>query len=87
MQGNGGQSGASAVSEMNHGKEHLPQFLTARDIARLLKCSVRTVYRLTDSGRMPRPVKLGAMVRWPREVIESWVAIGCPKAEGMEAVL
>ena len=69
------------------GPGDLPAMLTVHEIARMLNCSARTVYRLTDSGRMPRPVKLGAMVRWPREVIESWVAMGCPKAEGMEAVL
>lgn len=53
--------------------------LTVHDVARMLNCSARTVYRLADSGRMPRPVKLGALVRWPREVIERWIAQGCPK--------
>ncbi len=52
--------------------------LTVHDVARMLNCSARTVYRLTDSGRMPRPVKLRALVRWPREVVEHWVAAGCP---------
>ena len=52
--------------------------LTVHDVARMLNCSSRTVYRLCDSGRMPRPVKLGALVRWPREMIEQWIAEGCP---------
>ena len=52
--------------------------LTVHDVARMLNCSARTVYRLTDSGRMPRPVKLGALVRWPRNVVERWIAAGCP---------
>jgi excisionase family DNA binding protein len=55
-----------------------PAMLTVHDIARMLNCSARTVYRLCDSGRMPRPVKLGALVRWPREMIEQWIAEGCP---------
>jgi len=52
--------------------------LTVHDVARMLNCSARTVYRLTDSGKMPRPVKLGALVRWPKAVIERWIADGCP---------
>ena len=55
-----------------------PAMLTVHDVARVLNCSVRTVYRLCDRGRMPRPVKLGALVRWPRDVVDQWVADGCP---------
>jgi len=61
------------------------RMLTVHGVARMLRCSTRTVYRLADSGGMPSPVKLGAMVRWPRETVESWIAQGCPKASGMEA--
>lgn len=43
-----------------------------------LKCSSRTVRRLADSGRMPRPIKLGTLSRWPRFIIEDWIADGCP---------
>lgn len=47
-------------------------------VAELLDCSTRHVYRLADSGRMPAPVKLGTLVRWPRQAIEEWIAAGCP---------
>jgi excisionase family DNA binding protein len=59
-----------------------PAMLTVHHVARMLNCSARTVYRLTDAGRMPRPVKLGALVRWPRDVIERWIADGCPSQKG-----
>jgi excisionase family DNA binding protein len=52
--------------------------LDVRAVAALLDCSVRHVYRLADAGRMPRPVKLGALVRWRRAEVESWIADGCP---------
>ena len=58
----------------------VPAMLTVNQVARMLCCSSRTIYRLTDSGRMPRPVKLGSLVRWPRDVIERWIAAGCPDA-------
>ena len=62
----------------NAGMGEAPTMLTAQDVARLLRCSVRTVYRLADSGGMPRPVKLGALVRWSRATIHQWVCAGCP---------
>jgi excisionase family DNA binding protein len=55
--------------------------MTVEDLAEALNCSTRTVYRLADSGRMPRPVKLGALVRWPRQVVQQWIADGCPRCE------
>jgi excisionase family DNA binding protein len=58
--------------------------LTVHDVARVLNCSARTVYRLADSGRMPRPVKLNALVRWRREIIEQWVGGGCPRVKNKE---
>jgi excisionase family DNA binding protein len=47
-------------------------------VAALLSCSTRHVYRLVDAGRMPRPVKLGALVRWNRQSVMKWLAEGCP---------
>ena len=48
-------------------------------VADLLSCSTRHVYRLSDAGRMPRPVKLGALVRWRRDEVEEWIVQGCPR--------
>jgi excisionase family DNA binding protein len=53
--------------------------LTVHEVARMLKCSARTVYRLADGGHMPRPVKLNTLVRWSRSAVESWIAAGCPR--------
>ena len=55
-----------------------PAMLTVDDVARILVCSARTVYRLTDANRLPSPVRLGSLVRWPRAAIENWIAQGCP---------
>jgi len=64
----------------------LPAMLTVDQVAGVLGCSPRTVRRLTDSGRMPRPIRLGALLRWPRQTIESWIRQGCPRAKDMEVV-
>ena len=52
--------------------------IDVRQTSILLGCSSRHVYRLSDAGRMPRPVKLGALVRWSKSAIEEWIAAGCP---------
>ena len=52
--------------------------LDVEGVAALLNCSTRHIYRLADMGRMPRPVKLGALVRWARQSILDWIAQGCP---------
>ena len=51
--------------------------LGVNDVAKLLDCSPRHVYRLADGGRMPKPLKLGALVRWRRAEIDAWVEGGC----------
>ena len=55
------------------------RLLDTNAVAQFLSCSTRHVYRLADSGRMPRPLKLGALVRWDRLELEKWLADGCPK--------
>ena len=41
-------------------------------------CSPRHIYRMSDSGKMPRPVRLGAIVRWRRASLLEWLGEGCP---------
>lgn len=55
--------------------------IDANEVAGLLGVSPRMVWRLRDSGKMPRPTKIGSLVRWPREVIEDWIDAGCPATE------
>lgn len=52
--------------------------MSVDDVAEELNCSSRHVRRLADSARMPKPIRLGSLVRWPRSAIEQWIADGCP---------
>lgn len=61
-----------------------PALLDVRAVANLIGCSTRNVFRLSDSGKMPPPLKIGALVRWRMEEIQSWIAAGCP-VEGRAA--
>jgi excisionase family DNA binding protein len=60
------------------GPAAVPSLLNVRAVAALLDCSPRHVYRLSDAGRMPAPVRVGALVRWRRTDLDSWLAAGCP---------
>ena len=72
----------AAVGANPDGPERTPaelsELMTVNDVSRTLRCSARQVYRLADAGKLPRPVKLGALVRWSRAVIMAWIAAGCP---------
>jgi excisionase family DNA binding protein len=50
--------------------------LDVRHIAALLGCSPRTCYRLADAGKMPRPRRLGTLVRRSRTEIDESIADG-----------
>jgi excisionase family DNA binding protein len=58
--------------------------LNVQQVAEILGISARTVRRLADRGAMPRPIKLGALLRWPAETgdpmtgIHCWISAGCP---------
>lgn len=47
-------------------------------VATLTQTSPRHVRRLCDAGKLPKPIRLGAAVRWNKAVILDWIADGCP---------
>jgi len=61
------------------------ELLTVGDTARVLNCSKRQVYRLADAGKLPAPVRLGALVRWRRASILEWIGQGCPAVRAVSA--
>lgn len=53
--------------------------MSAETLARQLECSIRTIRRLSSSGKLPAPVHLGGRcVRWAVAEIEAWLAAGAP---------
>lgn len=57
------------------------ELLDVKGVAALLACSKRHIYRLADAGHMPRPIKLGTLVRWRRAELETWIGAGCPSQQ------
>ena len=48
-------------------------FVSAQEIAKVLACSPKHVHTLAERGFLPKPVKIGSLARWPRQVIERWL--------------
>ena len=61
------------------------ELLDVRAVAALLDCSPRHVYRMSDGGKMPPPIRLGALIRWRRQTgdpatgIVDWIRAGAPR--------
>ena len=51
--------------------------LTVDQVAERLTLSTRQVYRLTDAGKMPKPLKIGHLNRWNPAILTEWIAAGC----------
>lgn len=52
--------------------------ISADEVAELLGISRAHVWKLTGTGRLPKPVRLGRAVRWDRKNLEAWLAAGAP---------
>lgn len=54
--------------------------LDTRTVAERLGCSARHGRRVAGQGVMPRPVRLGGLVRWRTGEPTSRIDAGCPRA-------
>ena len=62
-----------------------PRLLTAGDLAKRLRVSLRQVYRLDKSGSLPASLKIGQCVRWDPSEIDRWLKAGAPPRDVWEA--
>ena len=53
--------------------------LDSRQVAKLLKVSDRTLWKMQKTGEIPPPIRIGRSVRWSYETLKNWVDKGCPK--------
>ena len=60
--------------------------ISAKQLSLLLGVSLRQVWRLNSTAKLPCPVKLGGSVRWNRAEIMRWFEAGCPDRQSWEAM-
>ncbi|GMV95129.1 MAG: hypothetical protein AMXMBFR82_49070 [Candidatus Hydrogenedentota bacterium] len=54
------------------------ELLNVKEVADMLDLCQRSVWRMSDAGKMPRPVKLGSRSLWRKRELLSWLDAGCP---------
>lgn len=59
--------------------ENPNRLVDVNEVAEMLDCSPRHVYRMADAGRFPRPRRLGSLIRWPVGEVRKWIEDGCPR--------
>ena len=55
--------------------------MRVKDVCIALDCHSKTVYRMIHANGIPKPLRINSAYRWQREIIERWIADGCPKQE------
>ncbi|MBM3288628.1 MAG: helix-turn-helix domain-containing protein, partial [Candidatus Hydrogenedentes bacterium] len=73
--------GALGTRPLTRGRNAMTELLTVKQVSKLLNCSCRTVWRLADAGRIPRPISLNSLRRWDRSVLDDWIGNGCPATQ------
>lgn len=62
-----------------------PLLLTEKQVVQLLQISARSVERMKSAKQIPGMVRLlKNAVRYRRDVIEAWIAAGCPRIESSD---
>ena len=61
------------------GPVQTPELIDLETIAAMLCVSTRHARRMSDSGWMPRPLRLGRCLRWRKAEIDAWISEGCPR--------
>lgn len=56
----------------------VPLLISASELAAILKCSTRTIWRMDSAGRLPPPIRFGGQVRWRYQDIVHWIDQNCP---------
>jgi len=74
------------MEKTNVNQTQQPLAIRAKELAALLGVSLRQVWRLSSSGKLPKPLRLGGSVRWSLKEIEAFVEAGCPDRQTWEEV-
>lgn len=61
-----------------------PLAIGATATAKLLGVSVRHLWAMNSSGRLPRPVRFGRAVRWNLRELQEWMDMGSPPRDRWE---
>jgi hypothetical protein len=64
-------------------KAPLPESVNPKEFAQALDCPMATLRYRIKAGIVPAPVRYGRMLRWPRAVVEAYLATGTVTAKAV----
>ena len=64
-------------------KRPLPESVAPKEFAEALGCPMATLRYRIKAGIVPSPVRYGRMLRWPRDVVEAYLATGIVTAKAV----
>jgi len=62
------------------------RLLSAKALGEMLSLSKRQIFRLSASGKLPAPIRIGGSVRWAENTIAEWLRAGAPDRRTFEAM-
>ncbi len=68
-----------ANQETPANREGESAMMDAREAAKLCSFSESMLYKLNRAGKMPPPIRIGALLRWKRSDVVRWIEEGCPE--------
>ena len=60
-----------------------PLGVGAKDAAKRIGISVRSLRRGVEDGRIPRPLRIGGRSIWAAEALKTWFSGGCPAVSAL----
>ena len=68
-------------NEDNRHHEGAPLLVSTDKLAELLGFSAKTIRRGVQSRKIPPPVRVGSRPRFILDIINAWIAAGCPSMD------
>lgn len=63
-----------------------PSLIGVESFAQLMDVSPRTIRRRLTENKVPKPIRLGRLVKWLRKEVEEWIAAKCPDLTRVQKV-
>lgn len=73
------QAVAEAFADQERRQQSEPEYIVPREVSRRSRLAVQTIYQRHSNGTIPGAIRDGGKLLFRREVIDKWIANGCPK--------
>jgi predicted DNA-binding transcriptional regulator AlpA len=68
------------------GRKMNKKMLAVNDVAKILNCARRTIFRFISLQKMPAPLHISNTSMWPAKDIARWIEVGCPSQKTWEVI-